>query len=80
LRTLRTASIIHIVRNLLRALGCKLSEPISEFCIAATLLDETIQPVIAVTPAFLTTHAKHIELADEIAEYGGTVAGHGSLN
>ena len=33
--------IIHIVRNLLRALGCKLIEPINELGIAATLLNET---------------------------------------
>jgi hypothetical protein len=76
LRTLRTASIIHVVGNLLRAFGCKFTEPIGDLGIAATLLNETIQPVIAVTPAFLTTHAKHIELAGEIAKDSATVAGH----
>ena len=35
LRTLRTAWIIHVVCNLLRALGCKFIEPIKELGIAA---------------------------------------------
>jgi hypothetical protein len=43
---------------------------------AATLLDETIQPITAIAPAFLTTHAQHIELADQIREDDCAVAGH----
>ncbi|MGB9272089.1 MAG: hypothetical protein WCB74_23130, partial [Pseudolabrys sp.] len=34
-------------------------------------------PITTIAPAFLTTHAQHIEVADEGAEYGGTVTGHG---
>ena len=37
----RTTWIIHVVRNLLRALGCKFIEPVNELGIAATLNDET---------------------------------------
>ena len=35
----RTARIIHIVRKLLRALGCQFIEPIDELGIAATFLE-----------------------------------------
>ena len=35
LRTLRTTWIVHVVRNLLRALDCKFVEPINELGIAA---------------------------------------------
>jgi len=35
LRTLRTTWIVHVVRNLLRALDCKFIEPINELGIAA---------------------------------------------
>jgi hypothetical protein len=56
------------VCNLLRAFGCKLIEAINELGIPATLLDEAVQPVATIAPAFLTTHAQEVELADEIAE------------
>ena len=61
--------------NLLWALGCQFIEPINELGIAATLLNEAVQSVAAVALALVATHAQHIELADEIAEYDGTVAG-----
>jgi hypothetical protein len=31
-----------MLRNLLRALGCEFIEPINQFCLATTLLDETV--------------------------------------
>ncbi|MGA7516716.1 MAG: hypothetical protein WBW28_07100, partial [Pseudolabrys sp.] len=67
---LRTAWIIHVAGNLLRAFGCKFTEPINERGIAATFLNEAVQPVTTIPPTFLTTHAPHIELADVIAEDG----------
>jgi hypothetical protein len=42
---------------------------------AATLLNEAVQSVAAVALALVATHAQDIDLADEIAEYDGTVAG-----
>ena len=40
----RTTWIIHVVRNLLRALGCKFIEPVNELGIAATLNDRRAKP------------------------------------
>jgi len=79
LRQLRapcTARIIHIVCNLLRALGCQFIEPIEDLGIAAPLINETAQAIAAVTLALVAIDAQHIELADEIAEYGGAGDGH----
>ncbi|MGC1744513.1 MAG: hypothetical protein WA754_18410 [Pseudolabrys sp.] len=42
---------------------------------AATLLDETVQPIATIAPALVAGHAKHLELAGEVAEYGGAVVG-----
>ena len=75
-RTLRTARIIHVAGNLLGALGCQFTEPIDDLAIATTLLDETVQPIATIAPAFLTTHAQHIEPADEIAEDDCAITGH----
>jgi hypothetical protein len=61
--------IVRIPRNILWAVGSKLIEPIDHLSIAATLIDEAGQTITAITPAFVTAHAQHIELADEIAEY-----------
>jgi hypothetical protein len=51
-RAPRRAWIVHVARNLLRALGCKFIEPIDDLGIAATLLNETIEPVTTITPHF----------------------------
>ena len=74
--TLRTAWIIHVAGNLLRAFGCQFSEPIDDLAITATLLDETAQAVTTIAPALVAGDAQHIEFADEIAEDGCAVAGH----
>ena len=34
------------------------------------------QDIAAIPPTFLTSHARHFELANEIAEYDCPVAGH----
>ena len=70
------AWIIHFVRNLLRALGRKFIEPINELGVAATLLNQTVQPITTIAPTLVAAHAQHIELADEIAECDCAVAGH----
>ena len=74
LRTLRTARIIHVAGNLLRTFGSQFIEPIDELGIAATLTNETGEDIAAIPPAFLTSHAQHIELACEIAEDDCAVA------
>jgi hypothetical protein len=76
LRTLRTARIIHVAGNLLRALGCQFTEPIDDLAITATLLNETMQPVTTIASAFVAGNAQHIELADKVAEDGCAVARH----
>ena len=70
----RAASIVHVVRSLLRALGRQFIQPINELGIAATLLNEAAQSITSIAPAFVAGHAQHIELADEIAEYDCAVA------
>ena len=52
----RTAWIIHIVRNLLRALGCQFIEPINELGVAATFFDEPREAIatMARTEAMVT--------------------------
>jgi hypothetical protein len=62
LRFSESQPVIHVAGNLLWALGCKFIEPINELGITTTLLNETIQPITAIPPAFLTTHEQHIEL------------------
>jgi hypothetical protein len=67
------------VGNPLWTLGSQLIEPIDELGVAATLTNEAGQDIVAIAPALLTTHAQHIELADEIAEDDCAVAGHFAL-
>jgi hypothetical protein len=72
----RTAWVIHVTSNLLRAGGCEFIKPIDELGIAATVLDEAMQSKRAVAPTFLASNAHKIGLADQISEDDGTVAGH----
>jgi hypothetical protein len=65
------------VGNLLWTFGSEFIQPVDKLGIPATLIDETGEA--AVTPALTATHAQYIELADEITEDDGTVAGHGRL-
>jgi len=76
LRAPRTAWVVHIAGDFLRTFGSQFIEPIDQLCTAATLVDETAKPITAVAPAFLASHAQHIELADEITEYDCAVARH----
>jgi hypothetical protein len=64
LRAPRTARIVHVVRNLFWAVGCKFIEPINHLGVTATLIDEARQSITAVTPALLATDPQDIELAD----------------
>ena len=75
MRTLRTARIVHVVRDLLWTFGGQLIEPINQLRITSAFLDETVEPIAAIASALLTKDAQDIELADEIAENDGTVAG-----
>jgi hypothetical protein len=70
---------IHVMRDLLRAVGGKFIEPIDQLGIAATLLNEAVQPIATIAPTFLTAHAQHTELADEIVEDDCAAAGHDSV-
>ena len=63
----RTAWIIHVVCNLLRALGCQFIEPIDDLAIAATVTNETGEDIATIPPTFLTSDAQHFGLADEVS-------------
>ncbi|MGA8558066.1 MAG: hypothetical protein WB685_01400, partial [Pseudolabrys sp.] len=52
----------HVVRNLLRALGCKFIEPINEHGVPATLLDETAQAVTTIAPALVAGDASSLPM------------------
>ena len=75
--TPRTAWIVHVVCNLLGAVGGDFTEPVDQLGIAATLLDQTIKTITTRARALLTVDVQHIELADQITEYDCAVAGHG---
>jgi hypothetical protein len=75
LRALRTARVIHVAGNLLRAFGGQFIEPIDDLGAPAPLIDETGQTIAAVSPTLAASHAQHIELADEITEDDCAVAG-----
>jgi hypothetical protein len=51
-------------------------EPINDCAVAATLADEVMELVAAIAPAAAACHPHSIELADEVREDDGTVAGH----
>ena len=74
--TPRTAWIVHVVRNLLWAVGGDFTEPVDQLSIAATLLDQTIKTITTRARALLTVDVQHIELADQITEYDRAVTGH----
>ena len=67
LRFSESQPVIYVAGNLLWALSCKFIEAIDELGIAATFLNETMQPITTVA-ATLTTHSQHIEFADQIIE------------
>ena len=65
---LRTARIIHIVRNLIRAFGCQFIEPIDDLAITATVSNETRHDIAAIPPTLFASNAQHVELADKLAD------------
>ena len=58
-----TAWVIHVVRNLLWALGSQFIEPINDLGIPATITSEAGEDIAAIPPTFLTSDAQHFELA-----------------
>ena len=52
-------------------------QPIDYLAVAATFLNQAARVTATIAPAFVTAHARQIELADEIAEDDCAVAGHG---
>jgi len=76
IRTPRPAWIIHIVGNLLRAVGCEFIQPIDDFAVAASLFDQALHLIATGAGAFGAMDIKHVELAGEITEDDCAVAGH----
>ena len=58
-------------------MGSQCIQPVDDLAVAAAPLNQTIEPIAAITLALFTAHAKQLELADEIAEDDCAVAGHG---
>src|SRR5262245_35450830 len=56
--------------------GGEFFQPINKFAVAATLVDQLGETIATIAPAFVTGHAQHIELADQIAEDDCAVVGH----
>jgi hypothetical protein len=68
--------IAPIASGFLRTIGGEFTEPIDNLGITATGFNQPIQAIAAGALALAASHAQYIELADEIAEYDGAVAGH----
>ena len=69
IRAPRTAWVIHVVRNLLWAVGCDFIEPVDQLGIAASVVNQPLQGIAASASAFLTVDVQHIEFADQVTEY-----------
>jgi hypothetical protein len=77
LRALYTALVAHIVGAVFFGHSAVNSSSQSiTLALRPTVIDELGETVTAVTPALITSHAQHIEPADQITEYGCAVAGH----
>jgi hypothetical protein len=53
--------------------------PFEQFCVEAISRDQSVEAVCAISPTFLAFDANYTELADQIAEDDGTVAGHSEV-
>jgi len=76
IRAAYPALIVHIGRTLLRTVGNYLIEPIDDLAVAAPLFNQTLHLIAAGVLALGTINVEHIELADEVSEDDGVIAGH----
>jgi hypothetical protein len=73
---MRTALIVWVIGLLARTVGSEFVHPFEQFCVEAISRDQSVEAVCAISPTFLAFDANYTELADQIAEDDGTVAGH----
>jgi len=76
IRALRPAPVIPIHRDPFRAVTGNLIGPINKFGGTTSIIDEAIEPIATGAATLVAGHAQQVEPAGEVAEYGGTVAGH----
>ena len=76
IRALRPAPVIPIHRDPFRAVTGNLIGPIDKFGGTTSIIDEAIEPIATGAATLVAGHAQQVEPAGEVAEYGGTVAGH----
>ena len=76
IRALRPAPVIPIHRDPFRAVTGNLIGPIDKFGGTTSIIDEAIEPIATGPATLVTGYTQQVEPAGEVAEYGGTVAGH----
>lgn len=76
IRALRPAPVIPIHRDPFRAVTGNLIGPINKFGGTTSIIDEAIEPIATGAATLVTGYTQQVEPAGEVAEYGGTVAGH----
>lgn len=76
IRALRPAPVIPIHRDPFRAVTGNLIGPIDKFGGTTSIIDEAIEPIATGAATLVTGYTQQVEPAGEVAEYGGTVAGH----
>ena len=59
-----------------RAVCGELAEPVDHLRVTSAVLYQTFQPITASAMVLCASDVQHVELADQVAEDGGTVAGH----
>lgn len=75
IRALCTAPVTPTACRLLWAVRCDLIQPIHDLAVTTMVVDQPLHLIATGTAALVARHPKHFELASEIAEYEGTVAG-----
>jgi hypothetical protein len=73
---LRLAPVIPIHCHSFLTISGNLIEPIDKFSVAASTIDEAIEPIATGAATFGAGHAQQVEFAGEVVNMMGAVAGH----
>jgi hypothetical protein len=79
IRAAHAAPIIHPVCGSSRAVGGNLCQQIDHLAVAPALLDQSCDPVLTGAGTRGAFDPKSAELALQVSEYDGAVAGHGAM-
>ena len=77
LRTPSGAHVAHVAGLVLGAVAPQLAEQVDDLAVRAALLDQARHGVAAFAAAFRASDLEQVDLADQIAEGDGAVAGQG---